>query len=126
MAAPDVNSYERVVRRIGWITGALGAVGALVALAAGGWSWGAGFALGGAVSWLSFRGLKQMVAALGVEHRPAHLAARAVLRYLMIGGGAYVIVKYTVVNLRAALAGLLLSTAAVLVEILIELTYARN
>ena len=51
---------------------------------------------------------------------------KTVLRFFLIGGAAYVIVKYTVVSLRAALAGLLLSTAAVIVEILIELIYARD
>ena len=126
MAAPDDLEYHRVVRRITRIIMVLGVAGTIAAFLLGGWTWAAGFGLGAAGSWLSFRWLKQMVGALGVDHPPPNLALKAVLRYLMIGGLAYVIVKYTVVSLRAALTGLLLSTAAVLVEILIELIYARN
>jgi len=126
MAAPDDLDYPRVVRRITRIIAVLGTAGCIGAFVAGGWSWAAGFALGAAASWLSFRFLKQVVGSIGVEHPPSGLAAKAVIRYMLIGGVAYVIVKYTVVNLRAALAGLLLSTAAVLVEILIELIYARD
>lgn len=126
MAVLDNESYQRVVQRITWITMGLAAAGSVAAFVIGGWTWAVGFSAGGAASWLSFRWLKQMVGAFGVEHPPSNLAAKAVLRYLVIGVAAYVIVKYTVVNLHAALAGLLLSTAAVLVEILIELIYARD
>ena len=48
------------------------------------------------------------------------------LRYLLLGGGAYVILKYTAISLPAALAGLFIPAAAVIVEILIQLVYARN
>ncbi len=126
MAALDDALYERVIQRITRITAVLGVAGVVATFVMGGWSWAAGFALGGAASWLSFRWLKQVVGALGVDRPPPNLALKAVLRYLLIAAAAYVIVKYTVVNLRAALAGLLLSTAAVLVEILIELIYARD
>ena len=48
------------------------------------------------------------------------------LRYLLLGGGSYVILKYTAISLPAALAGLFVPVAAVIIEILIELVYARN
>ena len=48
------------------------------------------------------------------------------LRYVLLGGGAYVILKYTAISLPAALAGLFIPAAAVIVEILIQLVYARN
>jgi hypothetical protein len=48
------------------------------------------------------------------------------LRYVLLGAGAYVILKYTAISLPAALAGLFVPVAAVLIEILIELAYARN
>jgi ATP synthase I subunit len=118
--------FERVTRRITRITALLGAAGTAGAFVIGGWRAAAGFALGGTVSWFSFRGLKQVVGGLGADRPAPNLALKGVVRYLLIGAGAYVIVKYTVVNLLAALAGLLLSTAAVLVEILIELIYARK
>ena len=48
------------------------------------------------------------------------------MRYVLLGGGAYVILKYSAISLPAALAGLFVSVAAVIVEILFELAYARN
>lgn len=126
MDALDDGLFERVVGRITRILVLLGVAGTLAAFGMGGWSGAAGFALGGATSWVSFRWLKQVVGALGAHHPARRLAVKTALRYFLIGGAAYVIVKYTVVSLRAALAGLLLSTAAVIVEILIELIYARD
>lgn len=123
MTVPDDLSYERVVQRITTITLALVAAGSMVALAIGGWSWAAGFALGGTVSWISFRWLKQVVASLGADRPQPNLPQKAVLRYLLIGGAAYLLVHYTVLNLRAALVGLLISSAAVIIEILIELIH---
>jgi hypothetical protein len=104
---------------------ALGAGGALAALAAGGWTWAAGFALGALVSWLNFRWLKQIVVALGGARTRARLAVLMGLRYLLMGGGAYVILKYSSISLPAALAGLFVAVAAVIVEILFQLIYAR-
>jgi len=126
MAEDEREPYERLVRRIELLAAAFGAAGLVVTFAAGGWRWAAGFGLGAAASWVSFRWLKQMVAALGGTRPPRRLAAKAVLRYLLIAGGVYVIVKIGVVNLRAALAGLFLSTAAVLAELLLELIHSRN
>jgi len=125
MPAPDL-AYDQVVGRITRITAALVAAGSVVAFVAGGWRWAAGFALGGAVSWLSFRWLKQVVGAIGTERPPSNLATKGVLRYVMIAVVAYVLVKYTVISLRAALVGLLVSSAAVLVEIVIQLVQARG
>ena len=48
------------------------------------------------------------------------------LRYLLLGCGAYVILRYSSISMAAALAGSFVSAAAVIVEILFELTYARN
>jgi hypothetical protein len=48
------------------------------------------------------------------------------LRYLLMCGGAYVIVKYSNISLSAALAGLFVAVAAVIVEILFQLIYARS
>lgn len=123
MTVPDDLSYERVVQRITRITLGLVGAGTVAALAIGGWSWAVGFALGGTVSWVSFRWLKQVVGSIGADRPQPNLPQKAVLRYLLIGGAAYLLVKYTVVNLRAAVAGLLISSAAVIIEILIELIH---
>ncbi len=126
MAEPDDLAYERVVGRITRITAGLVVAGSVVAWITGGWSWAAGFALGGAVSWLSFRWLKQVVGAIGTERPPSNLASKGVMRYLIIGAAAGVLLKYTAISLRAGVVGLLVSSAAVLVEIVIQLVQARD
>ena len=54
------------------------------------------------------------------------VAILAGLRYLILGGAAYVIVRFTPISLPAALAGLFVAAGAVIVEILFELVYART
>jgi hypothetical protein len=117
---------DRAVERIGKAIWALAAGGSIAALAWRGFAWGAGFALGCAASYLNFRLLKQIVDALGGGPVRRRVAVMAVLRYLVIGGGAYVILRYSSISLPAALAGLFVAAAAVIVEILFELVYARN
>jgi hypothetical protein len=126
MAASDDAAYHRVVGRITRITGVLTGAGTIAAFALGGWSWAAGFALGSAASWLSFHWLKQVVGALGTERPPSNLAMKGVLRYLVIAILAALLMKYTAINLRAALVGLLVSSAAVLAEIVFQLVHARD
>ena len=45
------------------------------------------------------------------------------LRYLLLGAGAYVIVNFTSLSLPAALIGLFVPVAAVILEIIYELIY---
>jgi hypothetical protein len=118
---------DRALRRISKAMFAIGAGGVILSFAWRGWTWAAGFAAGAGLSWLSFRWLKNFVDALG-GNRPTRkrVAVLAGLRYLLLGGGAYVIVKYSQISLTAALAGLFVSAAAVIVEIFIQLLYARN
>ena len=123
----DNGLFERALRRIAKTMLALAAAGAAAAAAWRGWTWGAGFAIGAAASWLNFRWLKQMVEALGAN-RPGRLriALVAGLRYLILGAGAYAILRYSRISLPAALAGLFVPAAAVFIEILFELIYART
>jgi hypothetical protein len=46
------------------------------------------------------------------------------LRYLLLAAGAYVIVNFTSLSLPAALVGLFVPVAAVILEITFELIYA--
>jgi hypothetical protein len=48
------------------------------------------------------------------------------LRYLLLAAGAYVIVNFTSLSLPAALAGLFVPVAAVILEIVFELIYASS
>ena len=122
----DERFLERAVARIWKAIFLLAAAGAIGAFLWRGWAWGAGFAVGSAVSWLNFRWLKQLAYTLGSDHARPRTAVKLGFRYVLLGGGAYVILKYSLVSPLAALAGLFVSVAAVIVEILFELVYARN
>jgi hypothetical protein len=123
----DDRLFERAVERIGKASFSIAAGGVILATVWGGWTWGAGFALGSAASWLNFRLLKQVVEALG-QSRPTRkrVAILAGLRYALLGGGGYAILHYSSVSLTATLLGLFVAVAAVIVEICFELVYARH
>ncbi len=122
----DDRFFDRAIARIARGILALAVAGTVAAFAFGGWKWAAGFAAGAAVSWLNYRWLKQIVDALGGKRPIKRTAILAGLRYLLLAAGAYVILKSSTVSLPAALLGLFTAVAAVLVEILFELLYARN
>lgn len=127
MTDPDQRLFERALDRIWKMTFALAAGGAIVTYVWRGSAWSAGFLLGAVASAMNFRWIKQIVDALG-RTRPTRkrVAVLAGLRYLLLGGGAYVILKFSAISVAAALVGLFVSVAAVLVEIVIELVYART
>ena len=90
---PDDEFYERVTSRIFRVMLAIAGAGAVVALAWRGWRVGAGFALGAAISWINFRWLKHAVDGLSGKRARPRLAVLAGLRYLLLGGAAYVILR---------------------------------
>jgi len=106
-----------------WVLGAGGAAAFTVWR---GWTWGAGWLIGTAVSALNFRWLHRLVKAIGGESARPRKAVFLGMRYVLLGGGAYVILRFSAISLLAALSGLFVSVAAVVVEILVELAYARN
>ena len=123
----DDQFFDRALERISKAMFAIAAGGTIAAAAWRGWAWGAGFALGALASWINFRWLKQIVDALsGKRPTRARVAILAGLRYLLLGGAAYVILHYSRISLHAALAGLFVAAGAVIVEILIQLVYART
>lgn len=126
---PDELSYERAAARIGRIMAVIAALGTCVAFAAGGWQWGAGFALGAAISGLNYHWLRKLVESLGAAAAGARPRRRAVVlgfRYLILGGGAYVILRLSTISLPAVLVGVFVLTAAVFVEVVFEIVYARK
>ena len=120
---PDDGFYERVTARIFKVTLAIAGGGTIAALAWRGWRVGAGFALGGAISWLNFRWLKYVVDGLSGKRVRPRLVVLAGFRYLLLGGAAYVILSYSSISLGATLAGLFVSVTAVIVEIFFEVVY---
>ncbi|MBI3282431.1 MAG: ATP synthase subunit I [Acidobacteria bacterium] len=107
----------------------LAAVGSLVFLFWRGPAQAAGFALGSAASYLSFRWFRHLVDAIGESSPRAPRRASMVLvtlRYFLFGALGYAIVNYFEAGFEGALAGFFVSVAAVILEILYELIYART
>ena len=122
----DQAFYSRALGRMMRAMAVLAVGGAAAAWVHGGWQWGGGFLAGAAASYLNFRWLKQIVESLGENaRRPRRrLAILAGLRYVLLAAGGYVILRFSALSLTAALAGLFVSVAAVIFEILFELIYA--
>jgi hypothetical protein len=124
MTVLDGLSYRRASLRIGRIMAAIAILGSLAALALAGWKSGAGFLVGAFISVLNFYWIKGVVDGMagGRRRRTVVLA----FRYLILAAAAYVIVKLIPIDLRAILAGVFVFTAAVFVEVAIEIVYARK
>jgi hypothetical protein len=126
LPSSDELWMDRAVARIWKLMWAMAAGGAILLLVWRGWTWALGWILGTAVSALNFRWLKQLTEAIGGEAAKPRKAVFLGMRYVILGGCAYVILKYSAISLPAALSGLFVSVAAVILEILLELAYARN
>ena len=120
----DELDFERASRRIVRFLAYVAVAGTVLAGSAGGWKWAAGFLAGSAAAWFNFRWLKQLVHALGGER--AHSSFRWALRYFLFGGCGYVIVRFSSIPAPAFIAGMLALIAAIFIEILFELVYARK
>jgi hypothetical protein len=133
------NFYDRVLTRIVRIGMALGAVGTIYTAIRFGPRIAIGFLAGAILSILNFHGLRRLVEGLealaapnadGSPRRPSAGMRGSwmfwALRYAIFFGAAYVIVRGLNISLMPVLAGLFVVAAAILVEIVYELTYARN
>jgi hypothetical protein len=102
------------VRRIAWLTPAIGFTAAVgVGLFGRRWEWAAGLAIGAILAWLNFRllrrGAEAFVAAAqsgAQDRKPVPTYLGAVLRYGLIGLSVYAIFKYLHVPLASLVAGL--------------------
>jgi hypothetical protein len=126
MSEADGRFYARAVERISRWMRWLAAGGVVVAAVGWGWRAGIGFALGAAASWTLFRWQRHLVDALSGAPARSHILALAALRYLLLGAGLYVILKFSRVGLMAALAGLFVSGAAVFAEGILELFHGTK
>src|SRR6185437_16116686 len=120
MAEVDAAFFDRAVDRIARMMVGIGAGGTLGLLVWRGWEWGVGFAFGSFVSWLNYRWLKETVDALGRGEVRKRVAVKAAGRYLLLGGAAYAILRFSKISKPAAMAGLFIAAAAVIVEIVFE------
>lgn len=122
------DSYERAVQRIIRFSLALGVAGAIATLIVRGPRAALGFLVGTALSFVNIRALTTVVNAVGGSLAPSLRASVLflALRYLIFIGVIYVIVKVLKITPAAVLAGLLVTFAAVMLEALYELIYART
>lgn len=120
--------YERAVRRIYVNIVWLSIAGTVATAGFVGWAWGLGFLIGATASALNFRWLHHMADAIvpGGKKPGKGLGVFLSLRYVLFGVTGYIMIKYFQVDILAALVGLFVAVAAVLVEILYELIYART
>ncbi len=122
--------YDRALARIVRYMLVFAAIGTVAVWFRGGWRWSAGFVIGALISYLSFRGFQRLVDSLGpaTEAKPPRLRVAILMgaRYLLLAAGGYAIVRFSTLSVTAALLGLFVSAAAVILEILYELIYART
>ncbi len=123
---PDELDYDRAAWRIGRIMAMIAAAGTVIGFALRGWNWAAGFFLGSLISALNYRWLRGLVEALGGAARPRRRGAVIAVRYMLLGAGAYAIVRFSSISPPSVIAGVFVLTAAVFVEAIFEIVYARK
>jgi hypothetical protein len=119
----DPEFYERVVGRISRIICVLGVAGAIGVAIFKGIPDGLAFLLGAAVSFTSFWNWRRIVNSL-IPASKSKSNAFFVLRLVALIAAAWVIIKLLGLDIAAAALGLLVSGAAVVLEIVYELIYA--
>jgi hypothetical protein len=109
-------SEQRVLR----LTLALGAIGAMAVLARYGWRDALGFAAGAGLSYLSFRSWGKLAEAIGASGRAPVMGSAVflALRYMLIGVAIYAIIEGLGSTPGALIVGLLISFAALTLELL--------
>jgi len=122
-------NVEAALRRIYLWIAWLGVAGCLALLIWKGWRESLGFAAGAAVTGLNFHWIKGAADTLAAKFTsqpdpqpPKRVAAKFLLRYALIGVAGYAIFKYLRVSLTAFLGGLLVVAAAIMAEMLYELS----
>jgi len=119
---PTSDIYQRTIQRVVRLIVVIGLLGSIAAAIVKGPRFGAGFLLGASLSWVSFWRWKKIVDALGGASR-RRSAWVWLLRFALLIGAAYVIVKYLEVPPAAVFIGLLVSAAAVIVSMIYELIH---
>lgn len=125
MTGPNPLDYDCAVARLVRIMAVIAALGTSAAFLRWGWKAGSGFLLGAALSGLNFLALKRLIDRLS-SASGSRSAVLLGFRYILLCAIAYVILKLTPISLPAMLAGIFVFTAAVFVEVTIEIVYARK
>jgi hypothetical protein len=107
-------------RRVLWLTLLLGIIGSAAVLVKYGWRDALGFAIGAALSYLSFRSWGKLAESIGALGKaPARgSAVFLAFRYVLIGLAIYAIIEGLGSTPGALIVGLLVSFAALTLELL--------
>jgi hypothetical protein len=118
---------DRALPRIGRILLVLAVAGTAACLVLYRWQVTLGFVVGAVIAIVNQRWLERAIVALGERIAEQHsgerggiIVARALLRYLLIAGGAYVILNVSRAALFGFLGGVCLPIAAVACEVAAE------
>jgi len=125
MTETDDLFYQQVQRRIKIIIFVLGVGGAMALAIWKGLAIGAGFLTGAAVSFLSYWRWEQIVSSLGGGPK-SRRSLWWMLRSLILVALAYAIIRFLGLDLPAAMVGLLIPAAAVILELIYELIFVNN
>ena len=122
---------DRALPRIRKFLLALAVLGTVICLAFFRWAVTAGFVVGAVVSYVNQVWLERAIEALGdriasqqSHERGGRIVLRALLRYVLIAGGAYVIFNISRAGLFGFLGGVCLPIAAVACEVAVEVFVA--
>lgn len=126
MAESDPAFYENAIRRIRRLIVILGIAGAAGIASFRGIPTGFAFLIGATASYLSFLGWQQIATAIGPDIKKKRSPRYFIVRILAFVALAYVIMRFLGLSAAAAVAGMLVSAAAVMLEIIYELIYART
>lgn len=122
----DADRWERSIVRVRWITQALGIAGTVFVSIYYGWRTGLGFLVAALASYWSLWRWHRVVDSLGPDSVRVKIPVRRfILQFGLLAVTGYVIVRYLEVNRLAAVSGLLVAAAAVILEILYELIYGN-
>ena len=118
---------DRALPRIRKFFLVLAAVGTVVSIIFFRWPVTAGFIVGAVVSYFNQRWLERAIEALGERitiqqsrERGGVIVFRAMLRYVLIAGGAYVIFNVSLAGLYGFLGGVCLPIVAIACEVAVE------
>jgi small-conductance mechanosensitive channel len=120
--------YHGALGRIQHLVPLLGVLFSVVAVALFGRRIAVGFVCGSVIAWLNFYWLERVVSGLadritqtGRPHSSKGIVVRFLLRYLLMGLGAYAILSVSPASLYGLLAGLFLPIAAIACEAAYEI-----
>jgi hypothetical protein len=120
----DPGFYDRAIRRLERIGFVLAGAAVVSMAAREGWRGALGATAGAAFSLTSFRNWKRVAgAASGGKSRIGPWPA---IRFLVLAASLFVIIRYFGVSPWSVLAGLFVSVAAVMVEIVFELIFPHR